>query len=546
MEQSDRAELVATLTRPPGEDGGALAALAGRASWLEVRADLAGDLDPAALRREFPGGLLYTLRSRAEGGRGENDPAARQERLLAAAAAGWDLVDLEGERDLDPALLDRLAPERRLLSWHGQDADLPALQRRFAAMARTPARLYKLIPTAVRPGQALAPLQLLAALGRRDLIAFAAGSQGAWTRTVAPRLGAPWVYGAAGDRPGAPGQPTIARLARDYGLPALPPAAGLCGVVGHPVGHSLSPRLHNGAYRALGLPLVYVAFETERFGDFWIEVVESGAFEGLGMPLVGLSITAPFKRAALAVAGAASPRAETIGAANTLVLRDGVWEAECTDPEGVLLPLVRRGVALNGVPAAVVGAGGAGRAAAFALDRAGARVTLVNRTEEGGREAAATLGVGFEPLAGFDPGRFRLVVNATPALPFDPARLAPGAAVVEMTYRSAADSPLLAAAHAGGAVAIDGREVLLYQALGQFRLMAGRELPEALGRRLLGLDRTQPDGPGGEPDDAGSRHSDGVRPVDPAGTGGSASGGSPTAGVESARPAGAAGGEEAR
>lgn len=484
------AELVATLTAAPA--AGELAALDGVAGWIELRADLAGEIGPAVLREGFGGRLLYTLRSRAEGGRGDVDPAARRERLLAAADAGWDLVDLEAERDLDaPDLLERLPPERRLISWHGPAADLPALQRRFHRLAATPARLYKLVPSAGGPAQALPPLQLLATLGRGDVAAFAGGPQGAWTRPVAARLGAPWIYGAAGVTPAAPGQPTVADLVRDYGLPALPTAAALCGVVGNPAAHSLSPRLHNGAYRALGLPILYVAFEPESFGDFWLEVVESGAFEELGLPLVGLSITAPFKRAALAVSGAASPRAETVGAANTLILRDGVWEAECTDPEGVVLPLVRRGVALNGVAAAVVGAGGAGRAAAFALERAGARVTLVNRGEERGREAARALGVAFVPLAGFDPGGYRLVVNATPALPFDPAGLAPGTAAVEMAYArpesDLGEPPLLAAARAGGGVAIDGREVLLYQALGQFRLMAGRELPEALGRRLLGL-----------------------------------------------------------
>lgn len=493
------AELVATLTAPPGEEE--LAALDGVAGWLELRADLAGELDPAALRAGFGGRLLYTLRSHSEGGRGETDRTARRERLLAAAAAGWDLVDLEGERDCAPPLLERLPPERRLISWHGPGSDLPGLQRRFARLAEAEARLYKLVPAAARPGQALAPLQLLATLGRDDVVAFAGGAQGAWTRPVAARLGAPWIYGAAGATPGAPGQPTVARLVRDYGLPALPNAAALCGVVGSPVAHSLSPRLHNGGYRALGLPILYVAFEPESFGDFWLEVVESGAFEGLGLPLVGLSVTAPFKRAALAVSGAASPRAETVGAANTLILRDGVWEAECTDPEGVVLPLVRRGVALNGVAAAVVGAGGAGRAAAFALERAGARVTLVNRGEERGREAARALGVGFEPLAGFDPGGFSLVVNATPTLPFDPEHLAPGAAAVEMAYGhpegGPVESPLLAAARVGGGVAVDGREVLLYQALGQFRLMAGRELPEEVGRALLGLDEAGLGGSGG-------------------------------------------------
>jgi 3-dehydroquinate dehydratase/shikimate dehydrogenase len=234
-----------------------------------------------------------------------------------------------------------------------------------------------------------------------------------------------------------------------------------------------------------------LAFEPERFGDFWLEVVESGVLETLGLPLAGLSVTAPFKRAALAVSGAASPRAERLGAVNTLVRRGEVWEGESTEPEGVTRPLAERGVALGGVSAAVVGAGGAGRAAAFGLARAGAAVTLVNRSPETGEEAAGAIGVAFEPLDAFDPARFRVVVNATPALPFDPGRLAPGTAVVELAYRRAAgdaESPLLAAARAGGGVAIDGREVLLHQALGQFHAMTGHELPEALGRRLLELE----------------------------------------------------------
>lgn len=485
-----RATLVASLTRPPSDDGGELAALAGVADWLEVRADLTGDLEPAALRERFPGGLLYTLRSRAEGGRGPDSPAERGERL-AAAAAGYDLVDLEGERDHGPELLAAVAAERRLVSWHGAAADLAGLQQRFARLSEIPARLYKLVPAANRPGEELPPLLLLDALGRRDVVAFASGPQAAWARLVAPRLGAPWIYAAAGDQPAAPGQPTLAALVGDYGLPLLSPARALCGVVGNPVGHSLSPRLHNGAYRELGLPLLFVAFEPDSFGDFWLEVVESEVPAAVGLPLIGLAITAPFKRAALAVAGATSPLAERVVAANTLVLDQGVWEAECTDPDGVALPLARRGVELAGLPAAVIGAGGAGRAAAFALARAGALVTLVNRGAERGRAAADELRLPFEPLDGFTPERFRLLVNATPVggdqTPVPLARLAPGTAVVELAY-GAGDTALLGAARAAGGVTVDGREVLLYQALAQFRLMTGRELPPAVGARLLGLE----------------------------------------------------------
>ena len=485
------ATLVATLGEPPTPEG--LAALAGTADWLEVRADLTGDLDPAPLRAAFAGPLLYTLRSRAEGGAFEGSAERRRRRLLLAAER-YDLVDLEAERDASPELLAAVPPERRLLSWHGPAAPLEDLQARCERMTAVPARAYKLVPAATQAGEELAPLQLLHGLGRTDVAAFASGPLGLWTRIVAPRLGAPLVYAAAGARAGAPGQPPLARLRADYALPELPPVEALFGVVGNPVAHSLSPRLHNAAYRALGLPFLYLPFHAQSLGDFWLEIVESGVLDGMGLPLRGLSVTAPHKEAALALAGAESPLAARIGAANTLVCRDGVWEAEATDPDGVLLPLAERGIAPAGLAAAILGCGGAGRSAAVGLAAAGAKVTLFNRGIERGLKAAAELGLPFRPLAELDPARFDLLVHATPreqrpgeAMPLDAERLRPGTVLIDMTYGEAA-TPLLEAAAARGAVTVDGREVLLGQALAQFRLMTGRELPREVGRRALGLD----------------------------------------------------------
>jgi len=546
------ASLIATLTTPLTPE---LAAGLGGVEWLEMRADVLGDLDPEPLRRLFPGKLLYTLRSRAEGGSFEGSPERRKRRLLEAAGR-YDRVDLEVARDLSPELLTAVPRELRLLSWHGPASDVEALEACFARMAAAEAALYKLVPWAVQPGEALAPLMLLHQLRRDDVIAFAGGDAGTWTRLVAPRLGAPVVFGAAGDAPGAPGQPSIRTLCEDFGLPALPPVAALFGVVGNPVAHSLSPRLHNGAYRELGIPALYLPFQTDAFGDFWLEVVEEGVLETLGLPIHGLSITAPFKAAALAVAGAESPLAGLIGGANTLVLRQGVWEAESTDVDGVVEPLRERGIKVEGRRAAVVGAGGAGRAAAVGLSRAGARVTLFNRSRERGEKAAEELGLEWRPLGelGGAIGEFEVVVNATPVgrgaevgeeawagaaagagiasmqsrpaqqasqvrrgeaarrgdqatrgdqaqrgeggeravddpPPFPVDELRAGTIVVDLVYRRPEEgpTPLLAAAAASGAVTVDGREVLLGQARGQFRLMTGRDLPRDLARRLLGL-----------------------------------------------------------
>jgi 3-dehydroquinate dehydratase/shikimate dehydrogenase len=496
----DRAILIATVTRlPEGSFVPVVSDLEG-IDWLEVRADLVGDLIPAdvaRLARLFPGKLLYTLRSRAEGGASESSTERRKKRLIEAAGR-YDLVDLEAARDLVPEVLKAVPPEKRVVSWHGPAPGLDGLKATFERMAAVPAALYKLVPTAAQHGDEIPCLLLLQSLGRRDVIAFAAGPCGAWTRFVAPRLGAPVVYGMLGEVPGAPGQISIERLRRDYLLPDLPPLQALFGIVGNPVTHSLSPRIHNTAYRALGLPAAYLPFHAESFGEFWLEVVENGALEVLGLPIRGLSVTAPFKESALAVAGAESPLAELIGAANTLVLNHGVWEAEATDPDGVVLPLRDRGIAIEGLEAAVVGAGGAGRSAAEGLAKAGARVTIFNRDPERGRSSADRLKLPFLPLSDLDPSRFDLLVNATSLgrgdgdpLPFDTGRLRSGAVppvVIDLVYLMDRPTRLLAEAAARGAVAIDGREVLVDQARGQFRMMTGRDLPLSLARRVAGLE----------------------------------------------------------
>lgn len=531
------AHIIATVTRLPGPEE--LALLPRGVGWLEVRADRVhrGEEPPEeelrALRERFDGGFVYTLRSRTEGGDGPSEPAARAAALERAGSRPdlWELVDLEADRDLVPSVLESVPPDRRILSWHGPVSGREALKTRFDAMARTPARYYKLVPAAVQPGEELAPLLLLADLRERagqprdEVIAFASGPSGVWTRLVAPRLGAPVVFGSfPGDEPGAPGQPAVDRLVVDYGLPELPAAASLFGIVGRPVDHSLSPRLHNRAYRELGIGALYVPFHAEHFGDFWWEVVESGALDRLGLPLRGLSVTAPYKEAALAVAGASSPRTAAVGGANTLVLSAAgegggqVWEAESTDPEGVVLPLRALGVELEGATAAVVGAGGAGRSAVVGLLAAGAEVTLVNRSHERGTKAATSLGVQFQPLDAFatsDPARYRVVVHATSLgraaddpLPFDPRVLAPDAVVLDLVYTDVA-TPLLAAVQRSGRVPVDGREVLLAQALEQFRMMTGQELPIDLAHRALGITRraavAPPVPPGGSAPDRGER-----------------------------------------
>ena len=182
---------------PEGEE---LAELSGVADILEVRADLVGDIEPDWLRDRFSGRLLFTLRSRGEGGRSEASTATRYQRL-AKVAEHYDLIDLEGLRDLHPELLAVVPEERRIISWHGSPSSFSDLTSVFDHLGTEGARYYKLVPGATEPGHALAPLALLNSLQREDLVAFASGEVGGWTRLIAPRLGAPLVYGSVTEMP---------------------------------------------------------------------------------------------------------------------------------------------------------------------------------------------------------------------------------------------------------------------------------------------------------------------------------------------------------
>jgi 3-dehydroquinate dehydratase/shikimate dehydrogenase len=474
------ATIVASLTSPSE-----LESLPAEVRCLEVRADLTGDVDPDWLRDRFRGELLYSLRSRAEGGACKSSGAERRARLLAAARR-WDLIDLEAG-DLAPEILGQIPAERRALSWHGPAAGLGELRARWERLAGTAARLARLVPTAEEAAEALAPLRLLRELGRSDVVAFASGPAGWWSRLLALRLGAPFVFAAAGEESG---EPAVARLVGDYGLPALPPVEALYGILGRSTAKSLSPRLHNAAYRSLGLPALYLPFLTQSFGFFWGELAD-GALADLGWPLRGLTVMAPYKESALAVVARASRMAQQAGAANTLLRHDGSWSADTADAEGVLAALASRGVDVAGRRVAVVGCGGAGRAAAAGLQAAGAEVTLVNRGSERGRYASQLLGLPLVPLAEFDPRPFSLVVHATSLteeLPFAVSRLDQEAVVVELVYGEA-PTPLMTAAAGRGGIAIDGREILLVEVQRQFQMMTGRRMPAGPARTLVGAPR---------------------------------------------------------
>lgn len=485
----DKAWLVATLTTPPSAGGEELAAVRHRVQSLEVRADLIDGPGPSWLRNHFAGEIIYSLRSTYAGGGSDESDSDRARRLLAAARR-YDLVELESHRDLIPEVLSGVPASKRLISWYGVAGDAARLCNVFERFSMFQARLYKLVSSPARVGAELAPLATLKLLGRNDTIAFATGPSGFWTRLVAPHLGAPIVFGRLSAQ-GPPDEPTIKQLIEDYGLPELNPPEKIYGIVGNPVRHSLSPRLHNAGYRSLGCRALFLPFHAECFESFWREVVESATMKTLGVAIKGLTVASPHKEAALSAAAMSSPMCRRAGSTNLFVRNGEGWKADTTDPEGVVFALNGRRVSIKGKKTAVVGCGGAGRAVAAALDQAGAQVTLVNRGLERALRATRLLRLPFVRLSEFATDGYSVVVNATPVgrddgqLPFEVSNLSEDAVVVDLAYGNE-QTPLVTRTLASGRIAIDGKEVLLIQAQRQFRMMTDQEMPLGLARSALG------------------------------------------------------------
>jgi shikimate dehydrogenase len=277
----------------------------------------------------------------------------------------------------------------------------------------------------------------------------------------------------------------------------LTAATRVAGVIGDPVRHSLSPVLHNAAYRALGLDWVYVAFEVPDGGA-------RGALEAMRLlDLVGLSVTMPHKTAAASACDDLSPDAAALHSVNTVSLGErGRLIGDSTDGEGFLRSLADAGHDPAGTSVVLLGAGGAARAVARALGEVGARVTVCARKPDAAERAAALAGgisVAWDQRAGAVAGA-QLVVNATPIgmtshsdeteLPLPLEALHRGQVLADLVYHPI-ETPLLRGARDRGAAIVDGLGMLVHQAALQVERWTGRDAPVAVMRAAaeLALDR---------------------------------------------------------
>ena len=258
---------------------------------------------------------------------------------------------------------------------------------------------------------------------------------------------------------------------------------GIYAVFGDPVAHSLSPIMHNTAFVHAGRSDIYLAF---RVSDIASAV---GAVRALDMR--GVSITLPHKLSVMAHLDELDDMAARIGAVNTIVNRSGKLCGYNTDWQGAVKALKDK-TPINGRRVAVIGAGGAARAVAFGVQKAGGRLTILNRSPQKGKKLAMDLNTDFIALQEVKKLSCEILINTTPvgmtphedATPIDCRLLQREMVVMDAIY-SPLKTRLLAAAEALGCTTVDGLAMLVYQGAAQFELWIGSEAPVDIMHRAV-------------------------------------------------------------
>ncbi len=293
-------------------------------------------------------------------------------------------------------------------------------------------------------------------------------------------------------------------MSSDYEQIGLPPlvtgTTKVVGVMGHPVKHSLSPPMHNAAFRALGLDFCYVPFDVPR------EKVADALRGLLALGAVGTNVTIPLKQAAFEAMDRVSEHAAALGVVNTVVCAGEELVGDNTDGPGFLRSLDEEGVDPAGRDIVILGAGGAAKAIAHALaERRPARLTIAARRPEQVEETVAGVARRFPdvPVEGadlLDPRQMNalclkaeMVVNATPlgmypedqAMPPVPEEaLHPGQVVCDIVYRPL-ETLLMRRARARGCQVVGGAGMLVHQGAIAFEQWTGVAAPVEVMRRAL-------------------------------------------------------------
>lgn len=469
-----------------------------KAKFLEVRLDfLTRAVDFKRLQPFKACAWMATLRRPHDGGRWGGSETERVAVLRQAIVSGlFEWVDLE----TDVAdQVRRFGKVKRVISYHNMTDTPIDLEGIYDQMLTQDGDVYKIAVMTQTPDD----VKRVIALQKRatkPTVAFGMGDFGFPTRFTALKYGAPWIYALFNrDRQLAPGMPCLDDFRTTYPVRTINADTKVFCLLGDPVAHSASPIVHNHMFLRHKVNAIYLPARTP-----------DGQLPGMigayaQVPVSGYSVTIPHKHAAVEFAADAEQTAKSSGSANTLILRpDGSLYAVNTDSPAAVSTLrdhLDAVAAAEKLPAPefaqqfvlVLGSGGAARAVAHALHRAGAVVTVTGRNDAKTTQLASEVGCRSCPWeARHNVLQCDIVVNCTPVgmhpnvneSPLHVSFLKPGLIVFDTVYNPE-HTLLLREAEARGASVVSGVEMFIRQAEVQFELFTGLTPDRTQMRELL-------------------------------------------------------------
>jgi len=453
------------------------------ADVIEVRLDCLEETpeDLSAVIQKLSRPLILTFRPAEQGGHRKLTHEERK-RFWSSIAPKAETIwwDIEGD------LIHDLEPDwARIIVSHHDFSGVPHdLEKMYERLAGTPAAVLKI---AVHANDILDCIPVFQLIDRarndgRDIIAIAMGNAGIATRVLGPSRGSFLTYGALDDDSAtAPGQVNARTLRSLYHSDTIDDETMICGLVGLPVMHSVSPHIHNAAFVSEGVNGVYLPFEVHDAQQFFKRMVHPRTRE-LNWNLRGLSVTAPHKQTVMESLDWIEPDAKEIGAVNTVVVEGDRLLGYNTDAAGLIDPLLSRFETLRDARVAIIGAGGAARAAIWTLQRQKAMVTVYARDLTKARALGDLFGISCVSLPEASFAGYDLVINTTPLgsgayvgqSPVTRKQLSGSRCVYDLIYNPA-ETLLLREAHEAGCETLGGLEMLVAQAGLQFELWTGKK-----------------------------------------------------------------------
>ena len=295
------------------------------AKLIELRLDyINGNVNLKRLLAERPSPVVVTCRRERDGGKFCGPESARLMLLRSAIAEGVEYVDLEDDiADSIP----RYGKTKRIVSLHDFRKMPDDLEAVHARLAKLDPDIVKIAVMAGQPRDNLRMFRLVQS-SKAPTVGICMGDMGTPSRILAGRYGAPFTFATFHhERTLAPGQLSFEQMIETYHYESINAESLVYGVVGDPVGHSLSPLIHNAALQRVGLNAVYLPFRIPR--EHLLQFIDDAPELGLQ----GLSVTIPHKEAVIPKVKHLDPVAEGIGAVNTLVFKEGeIWGYNTDEP----------------------------------------------------------------------------------------------------------------------------------------------------------------------------------------------------------------------